>query len=144
MCSASVHANFGAIYFLQKDFDLALQCMDAGLNSSISTYGIDHPTTVSFVSMIGSILEDKGEIEKAIELHESALRIQQKSSIHKKREVVKSLLNLSNVLVKKGEFDDAKTRYNEALLLQKQYLGPNCIGKNVVINLHEIIRNSLL
>ena len=143
MCSTSVHANFGAIYFLQKDFDLALQYMDAGLNSSISIYGIDHPTTVSFVSMIGSILEDKGEIEKAIELHESALSIQQKSSIHKKREVVKSLLNLSNVLVKKGKLDDAKTRYNEALLLQKQYLGPNCIGKNVVINLHEIIRNSL-
>ena len=119
-----IQAQFAAGSFL-KDFacnyDLALKYCNKALH--IAEANNDSIYVAVSYNNIGSVYNDKGEYDKALEFHNKALTIRKAKLGEEHPDVAGSYNNIGSVYYMKGDYDKALDFYNKDLAIRKSKLG---------------------
>jgi tetratricopeptide (TPR) repeat protein len=73
----------------------------------------------------GGVYDEKGELDRALEFHERALRILERVLGQEHPDVATSHNNIGIVFTMKGEYDRALEHYKRALKIRENVLGPD-------------------
>ena len=65
--------NLGAVWRIKGDYDKAIGHFEKALESSLKTFGSEHPNLATSWNNLGLAWHGKGDYDKAIEYYEKAL-----------------------------------------------------------------------
>ena len=104
--------------------------------------GAEHPDTLTSVSNLGLLLDDKGQYEEAEELSRRALEGREKALGSEHPGTLNSVNNLGILLYDKGDYEGAEALYRRALEGYEKALGAEHPGTlNSVNNLGLLLRD---
>lgn len=115
--------DYAHFHYQYGHYDLAERLCLRLIALSEEVFGTEHQDTAASYNEIGVIYKAKGELEKAIEYYEKALRINEKVLGKEHSEIATNLNNIGAVYNDKGEYDMALEYYGMALLIREKVFG---------------------
>jgi tetratricopeptide (TPR) repeat protein len=100
--------------FLDEALKLSLGIVDDLSNRSID----DQELNGHNLNNIGLIYQKKGELDTALEYHQTSLQIFEESG--NKQDIAKIFMNIGNIYLRKGEFDTALEYYQKSLQIREE------------------------
>jgi tetratricopeptide (TPR) repeat protein len=108
--------NFvGVVLVMTADYAIAMECYQRALDGRKKTLGIDHPSTLSTISNIGSLSNSQGEYGEALELYQLALDGCEKTLGKDHPSTLSTVNNIALIFNRQGENDKAPEWYQRAL-----------------------------
>ncbi|KAH0533881.1 hypothetical protein FGG08_007500 [Glutinoglossum americanum] len=115
---AAWYASEMGSYHIAKEMDRsALEAREAIL-------GGEHPSTLTSVSNLGSVLESQGKYKEAEAMHQRALETREKVLGPEHPSTLTSVNNLGLVLSSQGKYEEAEAMHQRALEGCEKVLGP--------------------
>lgn len=123
------NVNFGAVYTKERDFDQA----EIFFTKALQYLGEkDFLSTATLLNNLSIIAREKGELDKAFDLVNQALRIWEEHD--NKRGLVQSLNNLGNCYYDKKDIENAFLSYQKAFEISTE----NGFGASAIISLEQL------
>ena len=88
-----------------------------------SALGDKHPDTLTSINNLGSLLQDKGDLDGAGALYREALEAKRETLGDRHPSTLASINNLGMLLKAKGDLNGAEALYRESLEAQRETLG---------------------
>jgi len=124
--------NVGNALMALGQLDDALAAKRRGLELRLRTLGPDHRETGTSRNNLGVLYETLGRYDEAVGEHEQALRIAR--ATFDREAVARSLLNLGNQFLRRGDHATAEARYREALAIREELQGKHHVDLVVVLS----------
>ena len=133
--------NLGAIQYLRRDFEPALENFRRSLVIREDAYGPDHPEVAQSLNGLAAALGDLKRPDEAIPVVQRALQIEETRRGQDHPELVFPLNNLASIYLEAGRPDDAEPHLLRARkLLDDRSLGDNSLSALVDESLATLAR----
>jgi tetratricopeptide (TPR) repeat protein len=85
--------------------------------------GLEHPSTLTSMNNLASVLDSQGKYEEAETMHRQELELTEKVLGLEHPSTLTSMNNLASVLKSQGEYEEAETMHRRTLELKEKVLG---------------------
>ena len=99
--------------------------LERALAISEAAYGPDHPTVATYLSNLGNMMRDMGDLQGARQHFERALAIDEAAYGPNHPTVATYLSNLGNMMRDMGDLQGARQHFERALAISEAAYGPN-------------------
>lgn len=119
------YLELAKVYQIQSMYDAAMEIGEKVLETSEKNFGVDHPLLAKAYNLLGTCLDEKGELDKALAYHRKALKIRIAYFGELHSEVSHSVNNFGNIALSKGEYAQAIAYFQKSLYIRTNISTPN-------------------
>mmetsp|Transcript_6065 Transcript_6065/g.8922 ORF Transcript_6065/g.8922 Transcript_6065/m.8922 type:complete len:469 (+) Transcript_6065:108-1514(+) len=114
--------NLGLAYSLRADYSEALEAFEKARAGFASTQGVNCVDVARVMDAMGKVSLLRGNSEKALACHRTALRMKMATLGYSHPSVLCSMMNVAAAYKARSELEDARSMYYEVLRVQKSIL----------------------
>eukprot|EP00592_Proboscia_alata_P029318 CAMPEP_0194442180 /NCGR_PEP_ID=MMETSP0176-20130528/125422_1 /TAXON_ID=216777 /ORGANISM="Proboscia alata, Strain PI-D3" /LENGTH=912 /DNA_ID=CAMNT_0039268127 /DNA_START=50 /DNA_END=2788 /DNA_ORIENTATION=+ len=116
--------NLGQIHARHfSSFSLALHSYKNSLRGMTEALGCDHPNVAALLGNMGNLYKQMGDYDKAYELYQEVLRVEELNFGSEHPEVAVTLHNIGTIEYCRGNLSDAMRLFQDAMTIQVKIFG---------------------
>lgn len=123
--SAQYLAAQGNCYRNLQDYDTALPLVERACKIFELVHGVDHADTMVCYFNLALVLQEQGNVDRAMEYHETVLRHRERTLGKDHPVTSASYMNIGLCLKEQGKLEEAFKCLKETLRIRRLTLGPN-------------------